>query len=83
MKRKLIEDESNDVRKTKLDIELCAVTLKKDADKLSFEAEQKNDLTLLIKASSFRKTATEKAESISVLDKAIVTLQKEKENMKI
>ena len=57
--------------------------LKKYADKLSFEAEQKNNSMLLIKANSFRKTATEKAESISVLDKAIVTIQEEKENMKI
>ena len=83
MKRKLIEDESNDVRKTKLDIELCAVTLKKDADKLSFEAEQKNDLMLLIKGNSFCKTATEKVKSISIFDEAIVKLPEEKENMKI
>ena len=77
MKRKLIDDEINDVKERKLDLKTCVKALKKDTDKLSFEAEQKNDLTLLIKASSFRKTATEKAESISV------TLQKEKENMKI
>ena len=83
MKRKLIDDEINDVKERKLDLKTRVKALKKDTDKLSFEAEQKNDLTLLIKASSFRKTATEKAESISVLDKAIVTLQKEKENMKI
>ena len=83
MKRKLIDDEINDVKERKLDLKTRVKALKKDTDELSFEAEQKNDLTLLIKASSFRKTATEKAESISVLDKAIVTLQKEKENMKI
>ena len=83
MKRKLIDDEINDVKKTKLDVETCVETLQKDADKLFFEAEQKNDLTLLIKPNSFRKTATEKAESISILDKAIVKLQEEKENMKI
>ena len=50
VKRKLIDDEINDVKKTKLDLETCVETLKKDADKLSFEAEQKNDLMLLIKA---------------------------------
>ena len=80
MKRKLIDNEINDVKKRKLDLETCAETLKKDADKLSFDVEQKNDLTLLIKANSFWKTATEKAESISVLDKVIVKLQEEKEN---
>ena len=83
VKRKLIDDEINHLKKRKLDLETCIGTLKKNADKLSFETEQKNDLTLLIKANSFRKTATEKAESVSVLDKAIVTLQEEKENIKI
>ena len=83
MKRKLIDDEIDDVKKRTLDLENFAETLKNDADKLSFEAEQKNDLTLLIKANSFRKITTEKAESISVLDKAIVKLQEDKENMKI
>ena len=82
VKRKLIDDAINDVKKRKLDLETCAETLKKEADKLSFEAEQKNELTLLIK-NSFQKTATGKTESISVLDKAIVKLQEEKENMKI
>ena len=64
VKRKLIDDEINDVKKRKLDLETCV------DDKLSFEVEQKNDLTLLIKANFFRKTATEKAESVSVFDKA-------------
>ena len=71
------------MKKRKLDLENCAETLKKDADRLSFEAEQKNDLALLIKANSFQKTTTEKAESIRVLDKAIAKLEEEKENMKI
>ena len=71
------------MKKRKLDLENSAETLKKDADKLSFEAEQKNDLALLIKANSFQKTTTEKAESIRVLDKAIAKLEEEKENMKI
>ena len=83
MKRKLIDDEINDVKKRKLDLETCVETLKKDADKLSFEAEQKNDSMLLIKGNSFWKTATEKAESISVLDKAVVKLQEGKETTKI
>ena len=38
---------------------------------------------LWIKTNSFRKTTTEKTESINVLDKAIVKLQEEKENMKV
>ena len=83
VKRKLIDDEINHMKKRKLDLETFVETLKKDADRLSFEAEKKNDSTLLITANSFRKTATEKTESVSVLDKAIMKLQEEKENMKI
>ena len=41
-----------------MDLETCVETLKKDADQLSFEAEQKNDLMLLIKVNSFQKTTT-------------------------
>ena len=45
MKRKLI-DEINDVKKRMLDLETCVETLKKDTDKLSFEAEKKNNSAL-------------------------------------
>ena len=41
MKCKVIDDEINDVQKRNLDLETCVQTLKKDADKLSFDAEQK------------------------------------------
>ena len=46
MKRKLIDDEINDVKKRMLDLETCVETLKKDTDKLSFEAEKKNNSAL-------------------------------------
>ena len=78
MKRKLTDDEINDVEKRKLDLETCVETLKKDADRFSFEAEPRNNLTLLIKANSFRKTATDKVESISVLDKPIVNYRRKR-----
>ena len=41
VKRKVIDDKINDVQKRNLDLETCVQTLKKDADKLSFDAEQK------------------------------------------
>ena len=40
MKSKLIDDEIDDVKKRKLDLETFVETLKMVADKLSFEAEQ-------------------------------------------
>ena len=41
MKRKLIDDGINDVQKIKLNLETCAETLNKDANKLSLEDEHK------------------------------------------
>ena len=41
MKRKLIDDGINDVKKIKLNLETCAETLNKDANKLSLEVEHK------------------------------------------
>ena len=48
MKCKLTDDEIIDVKNRKLGLETCVETQKNDADKLSFKAEQKNDLILLI-----------------------------------
>ena len=39
VKHKLIDDEINDVKKRKLDLETSIETLEKDADKIFFEAE--------------------------------------------
>ena len=50
VKRKVIDDEINGAKKRTLDLETYVETLKKDSDKLSYEAEWKNDLTLLIKS---------------------------------
>ena len=41
MKRKLIDDGINDVKKIKLNLETCVETLNKDANKLSLELEHK------------------------------------------
>ena len=41
-------------------IEQCIVSLKSDIEKYSLEAEEKQDLTWLSKANSFRKAVKEK-----------------------
>ena len=41
VKRKLIDDGINDVKKIKLNLETCAETLNKDANKLWLEVEHK------------------------------------------
>ena len=57
---KLIDNKINDLKKRKMDLETCVEILKKDADKISFEAGRKIDLTLLIKANSFGKPQLKK-----------------------
>ena len=78
VKRKLIDDEIDDLKKRKLDLETCIETLKQDIEKRSFEAERRNDLTLLLKANSFRKTAAGKVASITLLDKSIAKFRKKR-----
>ena len=72
VKRKLIDDGINDVKKIKLNLETCVETLNKDANKLSLEVEHKK--WHWQKANSFRKIATGKAVSASVLDETAVKL---------
>ena len=78
VKRKLIDDEIDDLKKRKLDLETCIETLKQDIEKRSFEAERRNDLTLLLKANSFHKTAAGKVASITLLDKSIAKFRKKR-----
>ena len=52
-KRSLILDEISELKKKKLNMEQCIVSLKSDIEKYSLEAEEKQDLTLLPKANSF------------------------------
>ena len=59
-KRTLILDEISEFKKKKLNLEQCISSLKSDVKKYGLEAEEKQDLTLLSKANSFRKTIKDK-----------------------
>ena len=76
-KRTLILDEISEVKKKKLNVEQCITSLKSDVEKYSLEAEEKQDLTLLTKANSFRKTIKDKQGVLETFNLAIEKLQKE------
>jgi hypothetical protein len=58
--RKMIQKEISDVKKRKVVVEKCILTLESDIEKYSIDARKKQDMTLLTKANSFRKTVVEK-----------------------
>ena len=72
-KRKLVTDEIALVKKEKKAFLDCIASFDTDITKYSFEAENKKDFTLLIKANDFQKSKTEKEKSVAALD---VTLGK-------
>ena len=56
-------------------------SLQKEADRFSLEAEEKNEMQLLVKASSFRNTAKETELAVDDLSKAIEKLEREQTNI--
>ena len=76
-KRKILIAEIAKVKRSKVTLESCNTTLRKDADALSFECENKQDpveiVKLSTKSNSFRKTAIEKSKAISELKEAITS----------
>ena len=62
-KRKILIDEIANVKRSKITLEFRVTTLRKDADALSLECENKQDpleIVKLVKSNSFTKTAIEK-----------------------
>ena len=76
-KKNLILDDVSEVKKEKLNIEQCIVSLKSDIENYSLEAEEKQDLTLLSKANSFRKAVKERQGILETFTLTINKLQKE------
>ena len=82
-KRKILIDEIANVKRCKVTLESCVTTLRKDADALSLECENKQDHVEIVKAvksNSFRKTAIEKERAISELKEAITKLDNDLKN---
>jgi hypothetical protein len=73
-KRKLVQEEISEIRRKKEGVQKCISSLKIDIDKYSVKAEEKQDLALLTKANSFRKSVVEKEDLLKTFDKAIEKL---------
>ena len=82
VKRKIIEDEIIVVKKKKQEVEDCIESFKQDADKLSFQAEEKSDMTLLSKANAFRSSAKEKEKTLHQLECALIKMEESKKELK-
>ena len=72
-KRKVIQEEIQEIKKRKEDTERCISSSDNDIAKYSLEAEKKNDWSLLMKANSFRQCREEKALNIETFQTAIKT----------
>ena len=76
-KRKMIQEEISDIKKRKVVVEKCILSLESDIEKYSSDAEKEQDMTLLTKANSFRKAVVEKKDNLKTFDIAINKLSEE------
>ena len=60
LKRKVVTNEITDIQKKKARLQESSNDLLKNADKLAFEAETRNDLKLLGRSNDFRKISRTK-----------------------
>ena len=69
MKRKIVTNELEQIKQKKIRLQESVCGLVKDADKLSLDAEEKNDLRLLSRSNDLQKLANCKRKYIDDLDK--------------
>ena len=70
------------LKRQKLNEEECILNFNKEIEEKSLEAEEKQDLTLLAMANSFRATQKTKAEKVIVLNDTIQKMGDELKKMK-
>ena len=63
---KIVSDEITDVQKKKAHLQESINDLIKDADKLTFQAETENDLTLLGRSNNFQKISQTKKKELDL-----------------
>ena len=76
-KRKLLNEEINDIKKRKIGVESCVASLNENIEKLSYKAEESNKMDFLVKANAFRRKVMEKKALIEQLDNAVLKLQQD------
>ena len=80
-KRKLIQEEIMQVKKSREDLQNCIRSLDVDTNEFSLQAEEKEDVSLLVKANSFRKTKEIKLVNVEALETAVAKLEDDLRNM--
>ena len=70
-----------DIKQQKLSLERSIKSMQV-VDNYLTRAEEKNDISCLVKANAFRKTVREKEDSVKELEKAIEKLECELKNLK-
>jgi uncharacterized protein YPO0396 len=73
----LLNEEITDIKKRKTSVESCVESLNEDIEKLSYKAEESNEIEFLVKANAFRRKVTEKKALIEQLDSAVSKLQQD------
>ena len=80
-KRKILIDELANVKPSKVTLECCITTLRKDADALSLECENKQDPVKIVKPVTKCIPFSGKREAISKLKEAITKLENDFKNV--
>lgn len=80
VKRKELSDEITALEKRQKTVQSAMMSMTKDADTLSEQAEAQNDMTLIMKSNAFRRSAKEKDEEHASLAKKIAKLREDLQN---
>ena len=80
VKRKELSDEITALEKRQKTVQCAMMSMTKDADTLSEQAEAQNDMTLIMKSNAFRRSAKEKDEEHASLAKKIAKLREDLQN---
>ena len=75
-KRKIASDDIAELKRQKLNEEECILNLNKEIEQKSLEAKEKQDLTLLAMANSFRATQKREVDKVKVLSDTIQKMVK-------
>ena len=80
VKRKELSDEITALEKRQKRVQSAMMSMTKDADTLSEQAEAQNDMTLIMKSNAFLRSAKEKDEEHASLAKKIAKLREDLQN---
>ena len=75
LERKLIQEETTEIKRTKMLVEEWIKAMDGDVENLCVQTDKEGDLALLSKSNAFRRVLKEKKENVHVINKALLELQ--------